>query len=79
MDTGCQDRTDCFGTSKRVIDLLIKDVKSAKLGGMWMSQRFDVGKQHKAPLKIIPYVGCKSGFAHIFDSLIPDNYGEKNL
>ncbi len=44
---------------------------------MWMPQRFDVGRQHKAPLKIIPYVGCKSGFAHIFDSLIPDNYGEK--
>ena len=42
-----------------------------------MPQRFDVGKQYKTPLKVIPYVGCKSGFAHIFDSLIPDSYGEK--
>lgn len=56
---------------------MVKDVKSVKSRVMWMAQRFDVGKQHKTPLKIIPYVGCKSGFAHIFDSLIPDNYGEK--
>lgn len=60
-----------------MIDLLVKDVKSVKSGVMWMTQCFDVGKQYKTPLKIIPYVGCKSGFAHIFDSLIPDNYGKK--
>ena len=27
--------------------------------------------------KIIPYVGCKAGFSHIFDSLIPDGLGRR--
>lgn len=43
-----------------------------------MPQQFLVKNQSKGRhLKLIPYVGCKSGFAHIFDSLIPDNYGSK--
>ena len=37
---------------------------------------FTVANQ-KSRLKIIPYVGCKSGFAHIFDELIPPKYGSK--
>lgn len=28
-------------------------------------------------LKIIPYVGCKSGFDHIFDSLVPGDFGTR--
>ncbi len=32
---------------------------------------------HAKSLKLVPYVGCKSGFAHIFDSLIPKDYGRK--
>lgn len=31
----------------------------------------------KNSLKLIPYIGCKSGFSHIFDSLIPEKYGDK--
>lgn len=31
----------------------------------------------RSRLKLIPYVGCKSGFAHIFDELIPDGYGRR--
>ena len=27
--------------------------------------------------KIIPYVGCKAGFSHIFDSLIPDGISRR--
>ena len=42
-----------------------------------MKRHFDVGRRRKAPLKIIPYIGCKSGFAHIFDSLVPDDYGDR--
>jgi DNA adenine methylase len=34
-------------------------------------------KQTTKPLKIIPYIGCKSGFSHIFDCLIPTKYGKK--
>ena len=60
-----------------MIDQSNKKVKITKSGVKLMTQCFEVGKQRKAPLKIIPYVGCKSGFAHIFDSLIPDNYGNK--
>jgi len=56
---------------------MVKNVKRTKSGVTLMEQCFDVGKQHKVRLKIIPYVGCKSGFAHIFDSLIPDDYGKK--
>ena len=26
-------------------------------------------------LKLIPYIGCKSGFSHVFDSLVPDDPG----
>ncbi len=33
--------------------------------------------QNQRSLKLIPYIGCKAGFAHIFDLLIPDNYGKK--
>ena len=29
------------------------------------------------PYHLIPYVGNKSGFAHIFDDLIPDRFGDK--
>ena len=39
-----------------------------------MKHRFEV--HGKTKLKIIPYVGCKSGFSHIFDKLIPDNCGK---
>ena len=31
-----------------------------------------VVRNNRRALKIIPYIGCKSGFSHIFDSLIPD-------
>ncbi len=43
---------------------------------MTMAQRFVVknGREH---LKLIPYIGCKSGFAHVFDRLIPDKFGRK--
>ncbi len=68
---------DSKDNQKEMIDPMIKNVKRTKMGVTLMKQCFDVGKQHKVPLKIIPYVGCKSGFAHIFDSLIPDNCGKK--
>lgn len=43
-----------------------------------MPQQFMVKNKRCAKnLKLIPYIGCKSGFAHIFDSLIPDKYGKK--
>lgn len=42
-----------------------------------VAQAFDVGKRYREPLKAIPYVGCKSGFAHIFDSLVPDSCGRR--
>ena len=42
---------------------------------MGSSLQFLVHNQRS--LKLIPYIGCKAGFAHIFDSLIPDNYGKK--
>ncbi len=41
-----------------------------------MHQKFVVTNRRES-LKLIPYVGCKSGFSHIFDSLVPDNYGKK--
>ncbi|RNJ79981.1 MAG: DNA adenine methylase [Nitrosopumilus sp. H8] len=39
-----------------------------------MVMQFSV-HNHRARLKLIPYVGCKSGFSHIFDALIPDDPG----
>lgn len=39
-----------------------------------MGRQFSVYNQ-RARLKLIPYVGCKSGFSHIFDALIPDGPG----
>lgn len=30
----------------------------------------------RSKLKLIPYIGCKSGFAHIFDALIPNVTGK---
>jgi len=41
-----------------------------------MDRDFLVRNTH-GNLKLIPYIGCKSGFSHIFDALIPDNYGHK--
>ncbi|MDA7997569.1 MAG: DNA adenine methylase [Nitrosopumilus sp.] len=39
-------------------------------------RRFEVmNRAGSRPLKLIPYIGCKSGFAHIFDALIPDRPG----
>ena len=39
-------------------------------------RQFEVTNQIKTrPLKLIPYIGCKSGFSHIFDALIPDRPG----
>ncbi len=38
---------------------------------------FVVKNRRKNPLKIIPYVGCKSGFTDIFDKIIPTNIDEK--
>ena len=40
-------------------------------------QHFTVHNKSKQRLKLIPYIGCKSGFAHIFDVLIPNNFGKK--
>jgi len=40
-----------------------------------MSEQFTV-KNTRGSLKLIPYIGCKAGFSHIFDALIPDDYGE---
>ncbi len=37
-----------------------------------MSLRTFLVNNGRRDLKFIPYIGCKSGFAHIFDSLIPD-------
>ena len=33
-------------------------------------------RNQRNKLKIIPYIGCKSGFAHIFDELIPKDTSE---
>lgn len=62
-------------SSKKVIVTMTQGVKRTKSGVMLMSQKFQVSGKTK--LKLIPYVGCKSGFSHIFDELIPDNYGDK--
>ena len=53
-----------------------KDVKGVISQPQWMYQKFVVTNKRES-LKLIPYVGCKSGFSHIFDSLVPDNYGKK--
>ena len=54
---------------------MTQQVKRNKLGSVLMPQKFQV--HGKTRLKLIPYVGCKSGFSHIFDELIPDNFGDK--
>lgn len=43
-----------------------------------MSETFHVSHKRKA-LKFIPYIGCKAGFSHIFDSLIPDDLGKSKI
>lgn len=40
-----------------------------------MRQGFVVRNRSDRQYKLIPYVGCKSGFSHIFDSLIPQDCG----
>ena len=50
----------------------LAEKKSKSCYSTLMNQYFNVGKQYKPSLKIIPYIGCKAGFAHIFDVLIPD-------
>ena len=50
-------------------------VKRTKSGVTLMPQEFQV--RGKTKLKLMPYVGCKSGFSHIFDELMPDNFGNK--
>lgn len=42
-----------------------------------MSVQFTVKNARTGRSKLIPYVGCKAGFAHVFDSLIPDSYGKR--
>ena len=44
-------------------------------GPIPMAKKFRVHGRSK--LKLIPYVGCKSGFSHIFDDLIPDDHRGK--
>lgn len=43
-----------------------------------MSEIFLVNHKRKA-LKFIPYIGCKAGFSHIFDALIPNEYGSDKI
>lgn len=42
-----------------------------------MDASFTVGNRRGAGPKLIPYIGCKSGFSHIFDRLIPDDHGDR--
>lgn len=42
-----------------------------------MAQGFTVRNRSDKTYKLIPYVGCKSGFSHIFDRLIPSDYGKR--
>ena len=51
-----------------------QQIKRNKLGSILEPQKFHV--HGKTKLKLIPYVGCKSGFSHIFDKLIPDDFGD---
>ena len=36
-------------------------------------------RNNRSRLRLIPYVGNKSGFAHIFDELTPDSFSEKKF
>lgn len=33
---------------------------------------YSIHNKHKEPLKLIPYIGCKAGFKHVFDELIDE-------
>ncbi len=48
-----------------------------KAGARVMGREFAVTNRRAGGLKLIPYIGCKSGFSHIFDSLIPERYGSR--
>lgn len=69
---------DSHNIAKNEIYMMAQIVKKINSKARMTSQSFMVKNQRQTnKLKIIPYVGCKSGFSHIFDSLIPDNYGKK--
>lgn len=42
-----------------------------------LSPKYQVHNKRNRKLHLIPYVGNKSGFAHIFDDLMPDDCGHK--